>query len=92
MLQLLADSVRHRGPAGALFVVLVVGMVGGMIFWSLWMFWLPPLGLVALWFVCRAWRNRQHSGNLGISRLPKLGRDDLPAIRSKLQQRYPNRK
>ena len=105
MLKTIADALRYRGPAGALFVVLMflapIVALGPRLLLSIVAdhqnavaaVMLAGGFLAVLWLIQVRRRRRDGAGtDIPISKWPKLGRDDQWAIRSKLKPIKTSRK
>lgn len=98
MLRLFANSIRHRGPVGGLFVcvlvLMLVVMLGGVLLAGvnldlyLELFFVTSIFLVLAGglAILRHRRAAADSDSEPIHRWPKLGQNDCWMIRSKLQQ------
>jgi hypothetical protein len=84
MLNLLANTFRHRGPCGMLFVLLFQSLVFGAVLWPITRYVVPVVAAGVFLWLCRQWRRRERVRNVGVSRLPKLAPIDLHCARRRL--------
>jgi hypothetical protein len=88
MLNLLANTFRHRGPCGVLFVLLFQSIVFGALLWPVTRYGIPiVMGGLLVW-LCHRWHHRERVRNVGVSRLPKMTPIDVYSARRRLRSTH----